>query len=212
MMTTYQIISTSILSIMNHTKSSDATESSWKVDLIHSELSFKIKHLMISTLSGYIKSFDLKVQTTGSDFGQVTVLQLAVHMVSLTTHHEPRDEHLKSEAFFDVKNHPLIEFQSVSFEKQGLIPPSPISAYRRDYKLRGKLTIKDISKLVLLDGEFGGLSVGMDGETRAGFTVRGKLSREEFGLTWRGLTTAGKLLLSDEVEIVGNLQLIKQAA
>jgi len=197
---------------MNSIKPSDAMESNWKVDPIHSELSFKVKYLMISTLSGYIKSFDLNVQTTGSDFGQVTDLQLAVHMASLTTHHEPRDEHLKSADFFDVENHPLITFQGIFFEKQGLIPSSPASAYRRDYKLRGKLTIKDVSNIILLNGEFGGLSVGMDGEKRAGFTVRGKLSRDEFGLTWRVQTGVGKLILTDEVEVVGNIQLIKQTA
>jgi len=188
----------------------DSSESSWKVDPIHSELSFRTKHLMISTVTGYVKKFDLNVQTLGNDFGQVTDLELKIDMDSLTTNHEPRDVHLKSEAFFDIKNHPYITFKKISFEKQGHVPPTLYAIYRRDYKLRGNLTVKGISKFILLDGEFGGLSIGMDGEKRAGFTVRGKVSREEFGLTWQGLTTAGSLIIADEVEIVGNIQLIKQ--
>jgi len=183
----------------------------WEIDPLHSELIFKIQHLMISTLSGHIGIFSVSVKTEGNDFGQVTDLLVTADVDSLSTGHEPRDEHLKSNDFFDTKSHPQITFEGLFFEKQGMDAPSHLSAYRRDFKIRGKLTIKGISKLILLQGEFGGMSVGLDGQRRAGFTVRGKISREEFGLTWKGLTTAGKLVVSDEVNILANLQLIKKS-
>ena len=114
----------------------------WSLDPIHSELSFKTKHLMISTVTGYIQSFDLKVQTTGNDFGEVTDLTLIADMTSLTTNHEPRDEHLKSQDFFDVINYPHLKFDSILFDKQGMNPPSLLSAYRRDFKLQACLALK----------------------------------------------------------------------
>jgi polyisoprenoid-binding protein YceI len=190
--------------------SQNESQSQWEIDSLHSQLIFKIQHLMISTLSGCIKNFSVNVNTSGSDFGQVTDLEVIANVNSLTTGHEPRDEHLKSKEFFNVDQYSEIKFEGIFFEKQGMNPPSHLSAYRKDYKLQGKLTIKGISKIILLEGEFGGMSIGVDNKKRAGFTVRGKISREEFGLTWKGLTTAGKLVVSDEVNVVGNLQLIKK--
>ena len=183
----------------------------WSVDPIHSQLSFKTKHLMISVMTGYVKSFDLEVQTSGNDFGEVTDLTLVADISSLTTHYEPRDEHLKSQDFFDVINHPYIKFQKTLFEKQGMTPPSLLSAYRRDFKLQGMLSIKGVSRLIILDGLFGGISTDINGQKRAGFTTKGKISRREFGLTWAGVTPAGKLIVADEVEIEGNIQLIKKS-
>ena len=195
---------------MNLTKTENSNKTNWKVDLIHSELSFKIKYLTISIVTGFITSFDLDVQTSGLDFGEVIDLHLTADMTSLSTNHEPIDKHLKSPDFFDVENYPHLIFQATSFEKQGLKPPSMLSAYRRNYKLHGNLIIKGISKPIILDGEFGGLATDNSGQKRAGFTVKGKISRKEFGLTWDGITDSGKLILADEVDIVGNIQLIKQ--
>jgi len=181
----------------------------WSLDPIHSELSFKTKHLMISTVTGYIQSFDLKVQTTGNDFGEVTDLTLIADMTSLTTNHEPRDKHLKSQDFFDVINYPHLKFENILFDKQGMNPPSLLSAYRRDFKLQGMLSIKGVSNLITMNGEFGGTSIDLTGQKRAGFSIRGKISRKEFGLTWAGILDSGKFIIADEVEIVGNIQLIK---
>ena len=186
-------------------------KSKWVVDLIHSDLSFNVKHLMISTVTGTIKSFDLKLNTSGRDFGDVTDLKLKIAMSSLTTNHEPRDEHLKSEAFFHVEQYPDIDFQGIFFEKQGQDPSSMFSAYRKDYKLRGKLTIKGVSRVILLNGEFGGTTVTEAGVKHAGFTVRGTISRADFGLSLAGLEGVGKLVLADEVNIIGNIRLTKEA-
>ena len=195
---------------MNKGSSSNDVTTKWSVDAIHSDLSFKVKHLMISMVTGSIKTFDLEVHTSGNDFGEVTDLQLIADLTSLTTNHEPRDEHLKSQDFFDVLNYPFLKFQSILLDKQGMSPPSLLSVYRRDFKLHGMLNIKGISRFVILDGEFGGISVAPGQQKRAGFAIRGKISRKEFGLVWSGLSDSGKMILADEVEIVGNIQLIKQ--
>ena len=196
---------------MNTNISSNSSKSSWRVDPIYSNLSFSIKHLMISNVTGDIKSFDLTVQTSGHDFGEVTALQLTADMASLTTNHEPRDMHLRSQDFFDVAQYPAANFEGVFFEKQGQVPRTQLSPYCRDYKLRGKLTIKGVANLVLLAGEFGGLFTSVNGEKRASFTLKGTLSRAEFGLSLEGYTDAGNLILADEVHIFGNIQLIKEA-
>jgi polyisoprenoid-binding protein YceI len=182
----------------------------WSGDPLHSDLSFKATHLNISIVTGYIKSFDLQVLTTGNDFGEVTNLSLVADMTSLATNHEPRDKYLKSEDFFDVINHPYLKFQSTLFDKQVMLPPSLLSAYRRDFKLHGTLQIKGVSKLIILDGEYGGMATDHNGQKRAGFTIRGKISRKEFGLTWAGVLDSEKMIVANEVEIVGNIQLIKQ--
>jgi polyisoprenoid-binding protein YceI len=197
---------------MNTKTSSNADYSQWSVDLIHSELSFQTKYLMIGTVTGHLTSFNLEVETSGNDFGEVTYLQLTADLTSLTTRHEPRDEHLKSHDFFDVENHPHLTFQGMRFEKQGMLPPSILSAYRRDFKLQGNLVIKGISRSITLDGEFGGMSTDKDGQKRAGFTVRSKISRNEFGLMWQSVLGSDKLILADEVDIIANIQLVKQIA
>jgi len=184
-------------------------KSNWIIDLPHSNLSFNIKYLNISVVTGFLKSFKLNLQTTGDGFGAVTNLLLTADIASVTTNHEARDKHLRSMEFFDAENHPDLKFEGISFEKQGLVPPSILSVYRKDYKLRGNLTIKGISRTVVLDGEFGGLATDTTGQKRAGFTLRGKISRKEFGLTWNEVTNSGKFILADQVDILGDLQLIK---
>ena len=108
----------------NLVEEKQSIKTSWKVDPAHSELFFKIQYLMISTVTGFVTSFDLEVHTSGQDFGEVTHLHLTADMKSLSTNHGPRDEHLKSPDFFDVENHPHLKFQATSFEKQGLNQPS----------------------------------------------------------------------------------------
>ncbi|MCX2483851.1 YceI family protein [Pedobacter sp. MR2016-24] len=194
----------------NLSETHNGIQTNWKVDPLHSELFFKIKYLTISVVTGFVQVFDLNVQTTGNDFGEVTELQLTADMTTLMTNHGPRDEHLKSSDFFDVDNYRYLQFRSTAFHKQGQTPPSLLAAYRRDYKLHGYLQIKDVSRPIVLDGGFGGLVTDPDGHRCAGFTVKTKISRKEFGLGWGGITAAGKLILADEVDIFGNIQLIKQ--
>lgn len=194
-----------------NTNSKQEVLTKWSVDPIHSELYFKIKHLMITTVTGYIENFDMEVHTVGADFGEITGLQLKGHLNSLSTKHQARDEHLISQDFFDVKNFPHLEFHSIKFEKQGLVPRSFLSALRRDFTISGLLNIKGLSKMIVLNGEFGGLATDLSGQERAGFTVRGQINRKDYGLNWAGVLHSGKLIVSDEVDILGNIQLIKQS-
>jgi len=182
----------------------------WKIDPGHSELFFKITHLMISEITGSLNSFSLDIETEGADFGNITEVMLLADANSIRTNNEARDGHLKSAEFFDVANHQEIKFEGSKFEKQGISPQTLLSVYRKDYKLYGNLTIKGITRAVVLDGEFGGTALDTNGQKKAGFTIRGKLSRKEFGLTWQGATEAGKIILGDAVHIFGNIQLIKQ--
>lgn len=195
--------------IMN-TNSKQEVLTKWNVDPIHSELSFKIKHLMITIVTGYIKNFDMELHTLGADFGMVTSLELKASLNSLSTNHQARDSHLMSQDFFDVKNFPHLEFQSIKFEKQGLNQPSLLSAFRRDFTISGILNIKGFSRTIILNGDFGGLAMDLNGQKRAGFTVRGRINRKDYGLSWAGVLHSGKLIVSDEVDIIGNIQLIKQ--
>lgn len=189
--------------------SSNDIKANWIVDPIHSELIFKIKHLNITALTGFIKNFEMEVQTVGNDFGDVTKLTLKAFLDSLTTNYLPRDGHLMSKDFFNVKIFPHLQFQSITFEKNIMVPPSFLSAQLKDFKILGILNIKEVFKTITLNGEFGGLSTDDNGQKRAGFSIRGKISRKEFGLTWSGLSDSGTTIVGDEVDIVANIQLIK---
>lgn len=182
----------------------------WKVDPGHSELFFKVKHLMISEISGQINSFELNITTEGNDFGQVNDVLFAADLSSLSTNNKQRDKHLKSPDFFDVENHQHLTFNGTKFDKVGMEPQTVLSAFRKDYKLQGNLTIKKITKLITLNGEFGGTAIDSLGQKKAGFSIRGKISQKDFDMTLDEITETGNIILADDVYIFGSLQLIKQ--
>lgn len=171
----------------------------WGFDPMHSEIQFKVKHLMITTVTGSFKKYNIEAETEGDDFttGKVS---FTADIDSIDTGNEQRDGHLKSADFFDGANHPQIKFNSTRFEKSG-----------DDYKLHGDLEIRGTVKPVVLNVEFGGIVLDPYGQTKAGFTVMGKISRKEFGLTWNAATEAGQIVVSDEVKINCEVQLVKQA-
>jgi polyisoprenoid-binding protein YceI len=140
----------------------------------------------------------------------VTEVVFSADMNSISTNNENRDTHLKSVDFFDVKQYENLTFEGIKFEKQGLRSPNFLSAQRRDYKLHGNLTIKGITHPVVLDGDFGGTATDQNGQKRAGFTVKGKIERKAFGLDWDGTNGTNTLILGNEVQIFGNIQLVKQ--
>ncbi|GAC1380260.1 MAG: YceI family protein [Ginsengibacter sp.] len=170
----------------------------WTVDPAHSEIHFKIKHLVISTVSGSFKTFSGEVESDKEDFTDAKVTG-RIEVNSISTNQEQRDAHLKSADFFDAENYPEITFQSKSLSKEGT-----------NYKLTGDLTIRGISKQVTFDVEFGGGALDLYGQTKAGFDVTGKINRQDFGLKWSALTEAGGLVVSDEVKIEMSIQLTKQ--
>ncbi|WP_126970250.1 YceI family protein [Gynurincola endophyticus] len=172
----------------------------WNIDPNHSEVTFKVKHLVISTVTGQFKSFNGTVEAASDDFSDAKI-EFAIDLDSIDTRNEQRDGHLKSADFFDVANHPQMTFKSTSVEK--------VSG--SDYKLTGDLTIKGTTKSITLDVEFGGLQNDFYGNTVAGFELSGKINRQEFGLTWSAVTETGGIVVSDDVKISANIELHKQA-
>ncbi|WP_114777400.1 YceI family protein [Botryobacter ruber] len=178
-----------------------ATNVKWAVDPTHSEVQFKVKHLMITTVTGYFKSFNIEAETEDGQFTSADSVVFTADVNSISTNNDQRDTHLKSADFFDAENHSEIRFVGTRYEK--------VSG--DDYKLHGDLTIKGITKPVTVNVEFGGIVVDPYGQTKAGFTVSGKISRQEFGLTWNAVTEAGSVVVSDEIKLHAEVQLVKQA-
>ena len=175
-------------------------KTTWKIDPAHSEVQFKVKHLMITTVTGYFKKFDLDVETEGEDFTKASKISFTADIDSIDTNNAQRDTHLKSADFFDAESHAQLAFEGKSFRQKG-----------DDYILDGDLTIRGTTKPISLNVEYGGIVVDPYGQTKAGFTVTGKISRKEFGLTWSAVTEAGQVVVSDDIKIHAEIQLVKQA-
>ncbi len=171
----------------------------WKIDPAHSEIQFKAKHLMITTVTGYFKTFDCTVETEIDDFNSTTNIIFTADVSSIDTNNEQRDTHLKSDEFFDMDKYGQVLFTGTRFE-----------ALQSEATLQGNLTIRGVTKPITLDVDFGGTVVDPYGQTKAGFTVTGKISRKEYGLTWNAVTEAGSVVVGDEIKIIAEVQLIKQ--
>ena len=172
----------------------------WVLDAMHSEVQFKIKHLVISTVTGSFKSFQGSMQSAGDDNFENAQLEFSLDVDSVDTNQEQRDAHLRGEEFFDSAKYPTIKFVSTSFVKDG-----------DAYKVTGNLTMKDVTKPVTLAAEYGGSAIDFYGNHKAGFEVTGKINRKEFGLTWGAVTEAGSIVLGDDVKLIANVQFAKQA-
>lgn len=174
---------------------STETLTKWTVDPAHSEITFKVKHLVISTVTGNFKSFDATIESENDDFEDAKVT-FEADINSIDTGNEDRDNHLKSDDFFNAEEHPKLLFESTSFKKIG----------DGEYKLIGDLTIRGNTKTIELDAEYGGTVEDPYGNTKAGFDVTGKINRKEFGLTWDAVTEAGSVVVSDNVKLNLNVQ------
>ncbi len=172
----------------------------WAVDPTHSEVLFKVKHLMITTVTGYFKKFHAVVETETDDFASAKKIEFTADIDSIDTNNEQRDTHLKSADFFDAATHSQLHFVGTKYESAG-----------DEAKLQGDLTIRGITKPITLHVEFGGIVVDPYGQTKAGFTVSGKISRKDFGLTWSAVTEAGSVVVSDEIKLQSEIQLVKEA-
>jgi polyisoprenoid-binding protein YceI len=172
----------------------------WKIDPAHSEIQFKVKHLMITTVTGYFRTFDLEVETQTEDFHSATRIEFTADIDSIDTNNADRDAHLKSADFFSGEEYRQLKFVGKKYEGSG-----------NEAKLTGDLTIRGVTKPISLNVEFGGIVVDPYGQTKAGFTVSGKLSRKEYGLVWNAVTEAGQIVVSDDIRIHAEVQLIKQA-
>jgi len=171
----------------------------WTIDTAHSEIGFKIKHLVISTVSGKFTSFEGKLEGDPEDFTQ-SQISFTADIDSINTGNEQRDGHLKSGDFFDAAKHPKLSFSSTAI----------VNKNGSDYKVTGDLTIRGTTKPITLNVDFGGVQNNMYGQTVAGFEITGKINRQEYGLTWSAVTEAGGIVVSDDVKLAIDAELVKQ--
>jgi polyisoprenoid-binding protein YceI len=171
----------------------------WGLDPMHSEISFKVKHMMIANVSGGFTKFNVEATTEGNDFTKAKV-NFTADVNSITTHNEQRDGHLKSPDFFDTAKYPEVKFESTSINKKS----------DDEFTMNGNLTVKDVTKPVSLHVNFGGIGKDPYGNTKAGFTVEGKINRKDFGLTWNAALETGGMLVGEEIKIQSEIQLAKQ--
>lgn len=172
----------------------------WAIDPSHSEISFKVKHLVVTTLTGKFDSFEGSLETANEDFSDAKI-SFTADVASINTGNKDRDGHLQSDDFFNATAFPKLVFNSTGFTKTG----------DAEYKLTGDITIRDITKPIELTVEYGGTMVDPWGNTKAGFEINGKLKRKEFGLKWDAITEAGGAVVSDEIKLHLNVQVVKQA-
>lgn len=172
----------------------------WTLDPTHSELGFKIKHLMISNVSGAFTSFNVQTETEGDDFSKARVLA-SVEVASINTNNTQRDEHLRQADFFETTTHPSITFKSTRVER---VDSDTFHVY-------GDLTIKETTRPVKLDVEYSGIAKDPWGNVKAGFTLAGKINRKDFGISYNAALETGGVMLGEEVKINGEIQLVKQA-
>ena len=170
----------------------------WALEPSHSEITFKVRHMMISNVTGQFKKFESKVETTDDDLTTADVT-FSADIDSISTNNDQRDGHLKSPDFFDAATYTQLVFESTEMEKIG----------DDTYKLHGNLTMRGVTNTIALDVEFGGVIKDPFGYTRAGFTVTGKVNRKDYGLNWSALTEAGGLVVSDDVKFEAHMEYVK---
>ncbi|HLL41571.1 MAG TPA: YceI family protein [Segetibacter sp.] len=197
---THPLCHSSFASLIKTIKNKVTMATQWKIDPVHSEILFKVKHLMITTVTGSFKQYDLNVETETDDFTTAKKIEFTADINSINTNNEQRDTHLKSADFFSAEKHPQLRFVGTKYEAKG-----------DDAKLHGDLTIRGVTKPITLNVEFAGIVVDPYGQTKAGFTGDGKVSRKEYGLTWNAVTEAGSVVVSDEIKIHAEVQLVKRA-
>ncbi len=173
----------------------------YKIDVDHSDIMFKVKHLMISTVSGIFKKFDATAEINDNDLTDAKV-SFEADLTSVDTKNEQRDAHLKSDDFFNAEKYPKMTFRSNSVQKVA----------DDEFKLMGDLTIRDVTKPIELKVEFNGEITDPWGKERLGFEITGKINRREYGLKWSAVTEAGGIVVADDVKLQLNVEMIKQAA
>ncbi len=172
----------------------------WSVDTMHSEIAFKVKHMMITNVNGKFEKFAAEAYTNGDDLTNAEI-SFSAQVDSINTGVADRDAHLKSDDFFNAEAFPQITFKSSSFVK----------ADDEHYTLSGDLTIRDVTKPITLKVEYSGMAVDPYGQIKTGFVIEGTIKRSEYGLKWNAITEAGSIVVSDDIKLHAEVQLIKQA-
>lgn len=171
----------------------------WKIDTSHTKVAFSVTHMMVSETTGMFKLYEGKVTSTGTDFNNATI-EFSVDVNSVNTEDENRDKHLKSDDFFNAEKYPKMTFKSKSFKK----------GKGKSYTLTGDLTIRDVTKSITLDVIYNGTAKSPWGQEVAGFKLSGKINRKDYGLKWNAALEAGGVVVSEEVKIICDVELIKQ--
>ena len=172
----------------------------WVLDPTHSEVHFKVRHL-VSHVSGLFKKFDATVETDGDDISTAKV-HFTADIDSVSTNNDQRDGHLKNGDFFDVANHPQLIFDSTKMEKVD----------EENYKMHGALTMRGVTKDVVLNVTFGGIAADPWGNMRSGFAVTGKVNRMDYGVSFGGVSETGAIMLGHDVTISANAEFVKEKA
>jgi polyisoprenoid-binding protein YceI len=173
----------------------------WNIDSTHSEIHFKVRHLLVSWVTGSFKDFNATVETDGDDITTAKV-HFTAAIDSISTNNDQRDAHLKNTDFFDAENHPQLIFESNNLEKID----------NENYKLIGTLTMRGVSRKVELKVEYGGSTQDPWGNTRIGFSLSGKINRKDFGVSFSMVSETGGLLLGEDVIINANAEFVKVVA
>jgi|SRR5450432_549672 len=172
----------------------------WALDPTHSEIQFKIRHMMITNVNGNFGKFTVDLETEDQHF-ETSKISFSAEVDSVSTNHPQRDGHLKTADFFDAPKYPTITFVSNKLEKVA----------GEDYILHGDLTMHGVTKKIKLQVEHGGVIKDPYGQTRTGFSIEGKIDRRDFDLKWNGPLDNGGLVLGEEVKIHASIEFIKQA-
>lgn len=175
-----------------------SAQTTWNFDKSHTSIGFNVTHLLITTVEGRFKEFNGTIVTKGDSFENAEV-DFWADVASIDTDNEKRDAHLKSDDFFNAEKYPKLIFKGKSMKKTG----------ENRYKLTGDLTIRDVTKSVTLDVQYKGMTKDPWGNTKAGFRISGELNRFDYNLKWNTVTEAGGAVVSKEVELVVNVQLVK---
>ena len=170
----------------------------WTIDPSHSEIQFKVKHLMVTTVTGSFKKFEGTVESNSDDFSDAKI-SFTADISSIDTGAPDRDKHLRSADFFELDKYPQLKFTSTSFKKID----------EHNYDLAGDLNIRGVTKPIKLKVEYAGKAKDPWGNTKAGFALEGKINRKEWGLAWNAPLETGGVLVSEEVRLLAEIQLIQ---
>ena len=174
-------------------------KATWAIDPTHSEIGFKVKHMMFTNVSGKFNLFAADITNEEESF-ETSAINFSAEVNSINTGNDDRDNHLRSADFFDVENFGNLTFKSTSVKKIN----------EGEYKISGDLTIKEVIKNITLDAEYSGLMKDPWGNTKIGLSLNGKINRKEFGLTWNAALETGGVLVGEDIKLNAEVQFVKQ--
>lgn len=174
-------------------------KSTWAIDPTHSEIGFKVKHMMFTNVSGKFNAFKATIENEDNDL-ETSKIDFSAETASIDTNNTDRDGHLRSAEFFDSDVYPKLSFVSTAVKKQS----------GNEYEIHGDLTIKDVTKNIVLSAEYSGLMTDPWGNSKIGLSITGKINRKDFGLTWNATLETGGVLVGEEIKLASEIQFIKQ--